>query len=351
MNIQRVTFYFTLFVSLSSQSMIGCSDASDQKGGININPRPDHDEMCRISIAPTQHHIRRRHDPCLDELKLDSEVFYELYMEIVYPIRMTPVLLDDSTGYFMHDAYTGYFSFKNITEEGHVPGLPINLNKKNANYSSEHYYKIQELLLAQLREPVPRESIHLLLSEYQLALDSTPINWNTIRTCLDISRARFQLQRLPELLPLHKQVFDQARSYDETFDDFICYTINSSLHAIAMHHSKEALQIVDAALNPDYWEEPDEEMYNILTSNCKNLSYSLRGRIIDHVLPVLATEEEILDTLIKWKEYYPLISNDNIEIPDRIKRFNYAYNNRIDELASGKWEFQYPKKDTRYSNE
>ena len=186
--------------------------------------------------------------------------------------------------------------------------------------------------MSQLREQVPEENIHLLLSEYQLALDTIPINWNTIRACLDISRARFQLQRLPELLPLHKQVFDQARSYDESFDEFICYTINSSLHAIAMHHSEEALQIVDTALNPDYWEEPDEEVYKKLSADCQILTYYLRSRILNVALPLLATDEEILEILNKWKENYLLIANDETNVSFQKQHLNSLFNSKLKAL-------------------
>ena len=322
--------------------MIGCSDASDQKGDININPGPDHAEIFHMhKVDPPPPHLRIWHDPYWDKLQQDSEALYELYMDIVYSLRMTPVLLDEDSGFFIDNYFHGYFSFRSITEEGHVPDYNT-YNHKNGNVSPEHFNKFLGLLLSQLREPVPLESIHLLLSEYQMALDSIPINWNSIRACLDISRARFQLQRLPELLPLHKQVFDQARSYDESFDEFICYTINSSLHTITMHHSEEALQIVDAALNPEYWEEPDEEMNKKLPTDCKNLSEKLRGIIIDHMLPVLATEEEILEILHKWKDYYPLIPEDNMEVPHRTKYFNQGFNIALDSWISGNRQSRKP---------
>ena len=323
--------------------MIGCSDSTGQESDVTHNTGQDHEVINQFIADPPPPHRRRALESSLKQLRQDSVALYDMYMEIAYPIRMAPVLLNQNTGYHVNYAFFGCFDISSITEEGHVPSIGSYVLKNNVYRTPEHRSKIEDDLLSQLREQVPEESIQLLLSEYQLALESTPTNWNTISACLDISRSRFQLQRLPELLPLHKQVFDQARSYDETFDQFICYTINSSLHAIAMHHSEEALQFVDAALNPDYWEEPDEDVYKKLPIDCKNLSEKLRGRIIDHVLPVLATEEEILEILHKWKEYYPLIPEDNMEVPHRTKYFNQGFNIALDSWSSGNRQSRKPR--------
>ncbi len=340
--LQTTLFYFTLFPCFLSLSIIGCSDTTGQESDIIQTSELDQNVISQFIADPSPPQLRKWYDPYREQLQQDSIALYDMYMEIVYPIRMTPVLLNENTGYHVFDMFHAYFYPRSITKEGHVPSIGSYSLKNNVYRTPEHRSKIQDDIVSQLREQVPEECIHLLLSEYQLALDTIPINWNTLRACLDISRSRFQLQRLPELLPLHKQVLDQARSYDETFDDFICYTINSSLYAIAMHHSEEALQIVDAALNPGYWEEPDEEMNKKLPTDCKNLSEKLRGIIIDHMLPVLATEEEILEILHKWKDYYPLIPEDNMEVPHRTKYFNQGFNIALDSWISGNRQSRKP---------
>ena len=332
MNILQVTYYCTLFVSLTSLSIIGCTETVGQESDIIQTSELDQNVISQFIADPPPPHSRMPLESSLKQLRQDSVALYDMYMEIAYPIRMTPVLLNQNTGYHVNYAFFGYFDTRSITEEGHVPSIGSYVLKNNVYRTPEHRSKIEDDLLSQLREQVPEESIQLLLSEYQLALDSIPINWNTISACLDISKSRFQLQRLPELLPLHKQVFDQARSYYETFDQFICYTIKSSLHAIAMHHSEEALQIVDAALNPDYWEEPDEEMSKKLSADCQILTYYLRSRILNDALPLLATDEEILEILNKWEEKYLLIANAETNVSFQKQHLNSIFNSKLNAL-------------------